>query len=577
MNPTPRFRFPHDGESALHFCETIAHSHGWQSVNQLLVACDHKRIVNWNKPSKSIQSALEAIIAPFEYERPLNLLALQPKPNSQKQLKVCLQCINDSQPHVLQNQMPFNTHCRVHNSQLIDNCLSCGASIKSSVKSYCCVCNEELQCSNDEREYQIFARRLNTDSDKFLKSLLELSMYFIRPYDLFEEPVNWDALDNSQITHLMAFAFKFLITDDAMLQYEKMLCIKHIDRTHLTRGIFNLKLKDVEREVNACKKLAANLLPCCQYPTLFEESNFETTSGMVSPKRAKLASKELEALVSHCSASQLAKLFGTNTQAICKLVKEGIIKPLIGAKRAADMVFGIETSIAQINESMFNVHPRNQNEYVSLSKLFDKSLDAFGLDKSDIINASLRCEIPAYFDALDKSHGGQFKVQADAFLNYLGSSIRVYNHMTVSDFAKRLLVPECVVTELIKQCDELYFAKYVKVGPLLIDQSAAEAFLINYVCLNREAWLHSVSPNEVKSKLGTSCYSDSTLVFKVDGSHTEYTFFKKNEYLTNSLKLIFDDLPYRVFAHKYGRQKFPTIEKSISSINFESLENVHAI
>jgi hypothetical protein len=439
------------------------------------------------------------------------------------------------------------------------------------------VCNEELQCSNDEQEFQIFARRLNTDRDKFLKSILELSTHFIRPYDIFEEPVKWDVLDNSQITHLMAFAYKFLVTNDAMLQYEKMLCINHINRTHLTIGIFNRKLKEVERGVNTCRKSATNLMVCGQHPTLFEEVSFEKTSGVVSPKRAQLASEELEALESHCSASQLAKLFGTNTQAICKLVKEGIIKPLISANRAADMVFGIETSIAQVNESMFNVHPRNQNEYVSLSKLSEKSLVAYGLDKSDIINASLRCEIPAYFDALDKSHGGQFKVQADAFLNYLGSSTRVYNHMTVSDFAKRLLVPECVVTELIKQCDELYFAKYVKVGPLLIDQSAAEAFLLNYVCLNREAWLHSVPPNEVKSKLGTSCYSDSTLVFKVDVSHTEYTFFKKNEYLTNSLKLIFDDLPYRVFKHKYGRQKFPTIEKSINSIDFESLENVHAI
>ena len=73
-NPTPQIRPPYLGESALHYCETIALTHRWQSLNQLLAACGQKPIVNWNNSQpKKIEAALVAVTKPFEFKQPINL------------------------------------------------------------------------------------------------------------------------------------------------------------------------------------------------------------------------------------------------------------------------------------------------------------------------------------------------------------------------------------------------------------------------------------------------------------------------------------------------------------------------
>ena len=572
-NPPPQIRPPYVGESALHYCETIALTYGWQSINQLLAACGQKPIVNWNIPSSKLEAALVALTQPFEYKQPINFESLLPHRGSQKKIKVCLQCINDSQPHELQNQMPFNTHCRVHDVPLLDKCLKCGAAIKWSVKRHCCVCDNELYVTTDYQEYQRFARQLDDDKSNFLQNLLELSSHFIRPWDIYEEPIDWDALDNSQITHLMNFAYQFLITDDAILQYQYSLYAKHFEYLHMSIGILNKKVNDIRRAANHCCETVAASLPSCPNPTLFDDSDFSETAKVVSKKRADAH----EPLETHCSAAQLAQLLGTKTQAISKLVHEDLIKPLISANRVANMVFGIISSVGHISKRMSKVPVSKRREYVSLLKITDKSLGAYGLEKSDIISAVLMGAIPAYFDALDKNIGGQFKVHVEAFLDYLKWNNTIDNHISIKAFAKRLLVLEVVVIELVKKCDELHYAKYAKVGPSLIDQSAAEAFLLNYICVNRDAWLHAVPPHEVKAKLGISCNLDLTLVFKVEGSNTEYTFFKKDEHINQGLRQVFDDFPYRIFTHKYGRQQFPTVEQSLRLLEVKPLENEHAV
>jgi hypothetical protein len=565
MNPTPRFRFPHEGESALHFSETIAHSHGWQSVNQLLVACDHKRIVNWNKPSKSIQSALEAIIAPFEYERPLNLLALQPKPNSQKQLKVCLQCIKGNLPHLVKNQMPFNTHCDIHHSQLQDKCKSCGTKIKSSILNYCRACDAPLNNVHNVQNYVLFSAQLGVEKERFLICLLQLADHFIRPLDIFNEPPNWDTLDNAQITHLISIAFQFLVTEDALLQYKKKLYAQHSNYLHMAIGILTNKVEGIERAAQLCKESMSVALPSCMCATLFNHNDLMVTSMVVSPTRAMLAKCSSQALETHCSAGQLAKILGVRTGVIATLVSEGGLVPLNRVNQVAKMIFCIKASISYISQRLSQVPKREQPNFVSLVKISDTSLTAYGVDKSDIIFAALRLEIPACFDISDSNNGGQFKVQVEALLDYLKRYNTVEEHITVKDFAERLMVPDYVVEELLKACDDLYYAKYVKTGPNLIDQLAAESFLLNYISINREAWLYGVPPHEVKALLGTYCYSDTSLVFKELDPHKEYVFLKTDSYITNSLDMIFDDIPYRLFIPKFGRREFPTIEKSLIS------------
>jgi hypothetical protein len=578
-NPAPQIRPPYVGESALHYCETIAYTHRWQSVNQLLAACGEKPIVNWNNSQpKKIEAALVAVTKPFEFKQPINLKLLLPPRGSQKKIKVCLQCIKDKHPHLVTHQMPINTHCDIHKTQLLDKCTSCGAQIKSSIHSHCSACDAPLLNVSNVQNYVLFSAQLGVEKERFLISLLQLAEHFIRPLDIFNEPPNWDTLDNAQITHLMNFAYQFLITDYAILQYKSTLYAKHSEYLHMSIGILNKKVNDIGRAANQCWQTVATSLPSRLNPTLFDDSDFKKTSEVVSKKRALIASDAHEPLETHCSATQLAKLFGTDTQDMFKLVREGIVKPLISANRVANMVFGIKTSIGHINKRMSKVPERKRREYVSLLKIADKTLGAYGVDKTDIIFAVLRGEIPAYFDAFDKNNGGQFKVNVDALLDYLKWNNTIDNHISIKAFAKRLLVPEAVIIELVKECDELYYAKYKKVGQNLIDQAAAEAFLLNYICLNREAWLYGIPPHEVKAKLGIdSCSAESTLVFEIVDSNREYVFYKTDEYITRSLNLIFDDIPFRVFTHKYGRQQFPSIEQSIKLIELKSQESEHAI
>jgi hypothetical protein len=105
---------------------------------------------------------------------------------------------------------------------------------------------------------------------------------------------------------------------------------------------------------------------------------------------------------------------------------------------------------------------------------------------------------------------------------------------------------------------------------------AAESFLLNYISINREAWLYGVPPHEVKALLGTYCYSDTSLVFKELDSHKEYVFLKTDSYITSSLDMIFDDIPYRLFIPKFGRREFPTIEKSLISAESVTKEEHYA-
>tara|TARA_R110001583_G_scaffold195148_1_gene369702 strand:+ start:16405 stop:18144 length:1740 start_codon:yes stop_codon:yes gene_type:complete len=575
-NPSPTFRPPMIDESALHYCENIAQRNGWQSVNQLLTACGQKPIHNWNKPSGHIESALKAITMPYSFRESVNFTALQPLLNSQKQPKICLECIDGSLPHLVSNQLAINTHCDIHQSPLLDKCGSCGAKIKSSIHRHCVSCYAPLM--NEvyvHDDYFLFASTLGDEKALFLENLLELAVCFIRPWDILHEPTNWATLDNMQITALMGFAFQFLTTEHGLTQYSHKLYTRHLEHLAIVQELLDEKVIKVEKLAMQCEKSISDPLPSVSCSLLFNYLKLFGTALGVSSKRAQLINDAVYKLETHCSAGQLAKMLGIRTNIITQLIHEKVFRPLNDVNIVSKMIFCIKASLNHIKSYLPQVAKRQKRVYVSLVNISDTALAAYGIDKSDIIFAALRQEIPACFNADSGKKAGQFSVESDALLDFLNWNKGVDDHISIDKFAKRLMVPIVIVEKLLKECEDLHYAKYLKVGQPLIDQAAAESFLTNYICLNREAWLYGIPMNDVRNILETCCDSETSLVFEIAGPKQEFVFFKANECTSRNLPMIFDDIPYRVFIHKYGRKNFPSIMKSLSVVEtlFEGSEH----
>ena len=553
-NPIPTFRCPEVGESAFGYCENISRAHGWLSPQELLKACAVTPVKNWFADNPEVIDAIQAHIAPLSINQPIGVETFEFSDDFMPKLKVCTQCIEDEKPHLSKHQLPYFTHCSVHGSQLIDQCVACKRQVKSTQLTECSGCLTPLsqQVGSTSSSYFEYAKTLE-NTEGFLRSLLTLAELMIRPWDLITEAVNWHKLDNRDIVSAMDCAFHLLTNSLAFSKYKELLHIRHSGKYIFLKALLSEKTNDIKTAIDACLEVCDDNIPSSNdvVEIHYLEEMTEFSQKIVSNKRLRVAGSEEQALEQHCTGQQLIRAFGLDVATLKRLIDLGICIPVSNTRVLSHAVFCFKSTFERINACLPALNNMYITDYVCLNHLSEKALKAYGLTKGEIFLGVLVGEIKACVDLHERIKGSRIYVEKQSLLEFLSAYPMINDHISIAELSQMLFVPSEVIELLVGEDTGLYYAKYCKSGPLLLDREHTEEFIWTHVCVNRLAWLYQLLPSEVSKVLKSSCSRSSALRVSSESSNRTYSFIRIDPCIARNLHKIFKGFPKRLIQKKW--------------------------
>ncbi|NMH61003.1 hypothetical protein [Alteromonas ponticola] len=565
-NPESTFRLPSRGESAFHYCEDIAHSHGWLSSELLLKSCGYNPVKNWFIKKQPANKAISILISPFGNKADIASFEFTFFEDIIPQLRICPNCLNEGKPHRSDHQVPYITHCSIHGTELIDHCPHCTTKILSPLLRECESCLAPLKASSitSRSRYNDFAYK-QRDPNQFLSNLSIVAGLIARPWDLLSAPVDWKKLTNKEIVQAFDCAFMMVTDSLAFPQYKEMLYSRHSKNWKLLSPLLEEKIGVLNTAITECVEEFGPTVPLTRFG--LNKSQLEALSSssvkMLPQKRLVVMSDDEEAIEEHCTGRQIIKVFGLDCVTLNKLIEMDICVPISNTRVLNHAIFCFKSTVERINACLAAYHLHSGGEHFCFNHLSEQALKAYGLTKGDIFVSIINGEIEAQFDDKQLIEGSRIFIESSSLLAFINTRSIIKDHITIAEFAEILLVPEDVIEELMTRGVGILNAKYGKTVPLQLDKASLKAFFGSYVPINRIAWLYKIPLSKIFEILRSDGHRPSIMFIYSPSIRKRYWFVKIDEHVRCRLSELLSKIPKRLIQKKWYRYDGDSIFEGI--------------
>ncbi|MDP5130715.1 MAG: hypothetical protein NWQ54_07510 [Paraglaciecola sp.] len=553
MNPTQTVRLPACGESAFHYCEDIATSHGWKSANALIKACEQKPLKKWFTDKHSVNTAIDIHIAPFANKSAITVESFEFYQDSVEQLRICPDCVDDKKPHLSVHQIPYITHCKVHGTELVDHCLVCDAVVSSSLRSECPHCLTSFTSGGGSQLQYMKCANSQSNPFQFLQKLSAIAELILRPWDLLQENTEWKKLRNKHIVLAFECAFNFASDELSLMKYKDYLYTHHLKNCILLEPVLSEKLSTLTAAVMKCRELCEPRLALTMAG--IDKANLELLSSLsektLPPKRLKFLNNDVSKLEQHCSGKQLNKAFGLDFVTLNELIEMNICIPISNTRVLNHALFCFKSTVERINVRLPHYQFLMGGDQVCFSYLSDEVLKAYALTKGEIFLAILKGEIEARFDHQHLLKGSRIFIEKSSLLAFINARPVFNDHLSMEELANVLAYPVEAIGQLITMHIGLLYAKYVKTGPNLLDYVTVNEFMRDYISINRLAWLHKCTPQEIFKRLKIQGYVIQTIYMHSDYKTRRVSFVKKDNCDPEALIAVLNTFPKRLIQKRW--------------------------
>lgn len=552
-NPVQTVRLPACGESAFHYCEDIAISHGWESANALTKACGHKPLKNWFTDRNSANNAIELHIAPFANKSAITVEDFEFYQGSLEQVRICPDCIKENKPHLSVHQIPYITHCTVHGTELVDHCLVCDAKVSSSLRYECPNCLTPFTSGGDNSPQYMQCANNQSNPLQFLQKLSAIAELILRPWDLLQETTDWKKLRNKDIVLALECAFNVVSDDLALMQYRNYLYIHHLKNGILLEPVLSEKVNVLTTAVNECRELCEPRLALTL--ASIDKARLDRLSSLsekiLPQKRLKVVNNDQGMLEQQCSGRQLNKAFGLDCVTLNELIEMNICIPVSNTRVLNHALFCFKSTVERINARLPEYHFGMSGDHVCFSYLSDEALKAYALTKGEIFLAILKGEIEARFDHKHRLEGSRIFIEKSSLLAFISVRPVFNDHLSMDVLANILAYPVEAIGQLVTMRTGLLYAKYVKTGPNLLDYVTVNEFMRDYISLNRLAWLHKCTPREISNRLKIRGYVTQNIYMHSDCKTRRVSFVKRDNLDPEALNAVLNTFPKRLIQKKW--------------------------
>ncbi|MBU1311260.1 MAG: TniQ family protein [Gammaproteobacteria bacterium] len=553
MNPVQTVRLPVFGESAFHYCEDIATSHGWESPNALLKACGQKRLKDWFSDYRRVDTAIDVHIEPFANKSAITIQNFEFFQDSVEQLRICPDCIKENKPHLSMHQIPYITHCTVHGTELVDHCHVCDAQVSSSIRNECPNCLTPFTSGGDSAPQYMRCANNQSNPLQLLQKLSSTAELILRPWDLLQETTEWKKLRNKDIVLALECAFNFVSDDLALTQYKDYLHIHHLKNCILLEPVLSEKVNILTAAVTECRELCESRLAL----TLagIDKARLDRLSSLsekiLPQKRLKVVSNDQGELAQQCSGRQINRAFGLDCVTLNELIEMNICIPISNTRVLNHALFCFKSTVERINARLPQYHFGMRGDHVCFSYLSDEVLKAYALTKGEIFLAILKGEIEARFDHKHRLEGSRIFIEKSSLLAYISDRPVFNDHLSIEVLANVLAYPVEAIGQLITMRTGLLYAKYVKTGPNLLDYVTVNEFMRDYISLNRLAWLHKCTPREISNRLKIRGYVTQNIYMYSGCKTTRVSFVRKDNCDPEALSNVLNTFPKRLIQKRW--------------------------